>query len=133
VPLSDQEVKHLEMIQGVIARMASNSASLKTWTVTLLAGIFALSAKDADRRFLIVALAPAIGFWALDAYFLTQERRFRHLYDAVRRQENVESFSMVTGPYGSTDPFMAALLSRTLLMFYGAIGLFVLILTLTIF
>jgi hypothetical protein len=133
VDRSDQEVKHLEMIQAVIARMASSSASLKTWTVTLLAGIFALSAKDADRRFLIVALAPALGFWALDAYYLTQERRYRRLYDAVRLQEQVDPFSMATFQYASALPYAAALVSTTLLMFYGAITVFVLVLTWVIF
>jgi hypothetical protein len=131
--LDDHEIKHLDMLQGVIARMAGNSSNLKTWTVTLLAGIFALAAKDADRRFLIVALAPAVGFWALDAYFLTQERRYRALYDDVRMQNGVDAFSMNTGAYTTTKPYSAALFSATLLAFYGAITVFVAILAWIVF
>lgn len=119
--LDDHEIKHLEMLQGVVARMASNSSNLKTWTVTLLAGIFALAADDADRRFLIVALAPAIGFWALDAYFVTQERRYRALYDDVRLQNGIDAFSMSTTAYTISKPYTAALFSSTLLAFYGSI------------
>lgn len=31
--------------------MASNSFALKGWTVTLVAGIFALASKDADKMY----------------------------------------------------------------------------------
>ena len=48
-------MKHMEMIQGVINRMASNSFALKGWTVTLVAGIFALASKDADKMYFLVA------------------------------------------------------------------------------
>lgn len=131
--LSDQEIKHLEMLQATIARTAGNSSNLKAWTVTVLAGIFALSSKDADRRFVAVAIAPAIAFWALDAYFLTLERRSRRLYDAVRRQEQVEPFSMATAAYAATHPYRSALFSPTLAAFYGTITFFVLILALIVF
>ena len=37
----ENKLKHLQMIQGIINRMASNSFALKGWSVTLVAGIFA--------------------------------------------------------------------------------------------
>lgn len=119
----DQErIKHLEMIQLVISRMGANSFSLKTWTVTLLAGIFALAAKDSDSRFVLVAYLPAIAFWQLDGYFLAQERRYRQLYDAVRKSEgDVPIFSMDTRQFASLAPVTAALLSQTLIAFYGCV------------
>lgn len=52
--MMDNKVNHLEMIQGVISRMASNSFALKGWAVTLVAGIFALSSKDADKLYFLV-------------------------------------------------------------------------------
>lgn len=61
--MDDHKVSHLEMIQGVINRMAGNSFALKGWAVTLVAGIFALSSKDADRTYFIVAYIPIIVFW----------------------------------------------------------------------
>ena len=87
------------MIQGVITRMASNSFALKGWAVTLVAGIFALSAKGADWRYFLIAFVPVLVFWGLDSYYLRQERLFRALYDRVRQPEqypNYFPFSMDT-------------------------------------
>ena len=59
--------KHLELIQNVISRMAKNSFMLKGWAVTLVAGIFALSGKDTNKLYFLVAYIPVIVFWGLDA------------------------------------------------------------------
>ena len=58
--MMDNKVNHLEMIQGVISRMASNSFALKGWAVTLVAGIFALSSKDADKLIEVLMLAHVV-------------------------------------------------------------------------
>lgn len=80
----EKKINHLEMIQGIINRMASNSFALKGWAVTLIAGIFALAGKDADKMYFLVAYIPIIIFWGLDSYYLLQERLYRALYDKVR-------------------------------------------------
>jgi len=85
---------HLELLQHVISRMASNSFALKGWSVTVTAALLGLAAKDSNPRFAIIALYPALAFWGLDAYYLRQERRFRALYDAVRTNTSVEPFAM---------------------------------------
>lgn len=92
---------HLQMIQDVISRMASNSFALKGWSVTVTAALVGLSAKDANPAFAVVALYPALSFWGLDAYFLRQERLYRALYDAVRTDRSVPLFSMNTAPFGN--------------------------------
>ena len=79
--------KHLELVQGVINRMTSNSFMLKGWAVTLVAGIFALAGKDTDKLYFLVAYVPIIIFWGLDAYYLLQERLYRSLYDKVRQMD----------------------------------------------
>ena len=81
---AETKIAHLQMIQAVITRMAENSFMAKGWTVTLVTALFALAAVDANRFFVYVAYLPAVMFWALDAYFLRQERLFRKLYDQVR-------------------------------------------------
>lgn len=83
----DKKMKHLELVQGVINRMASNSFMLKGWAVTLVAGIFSLAGNDADKMYFLVAYVPVIFFWCLDAYYLLQERLYRSLYDKVRQNE----------------------------------------------
>jgi hypothetical protein len=80
--------------------MASNLFLLKGWTVTLIAALFALSAKDANADYFLIAYVPPFMFWVLDGYFLSQERRFRALYDHVRALNETQiDFSMDTRPF----------------------------------
>lgn len=93
----DNKIKHMEMIQGIINRMASNSFALKGWSVTLVAGIFALASKDANKVYFLIAYAPIIIFWGLDAYYLLQERLYRSLYNKVRQMDEKDiDFNMNT-------------------------------------
>lgn len=83
----DNKIKHLEMIQSIITRMATNSFALKGWAVTLVAGIFALSSKDTDKMYFLIAYVPTIVFGGLDSYYLLQERLYRPLYNQVRKMD----------------------------------------------
>ena len=51
--------KHLELVQGIINRMSSNSFMLKGWAVSLVAGIFALAEKDTDRLYFLCMIKSA--------------------------------------------------------------------------
>lgn len=94
--------KHVELVQGVINRMAGNSFLLKGWTVTLVAGLFALAASGGNWAYSALALLPSLSFWWLDAYCLRQERLFRKLHDAVRREELQDDlYSMNTATYAN--------------------------------
>ena len=123
----DNKIKHLEMIQALINRMSSNSFMLKGWTVTLVAGIFALAAKDADKRFFLVAYIPILIFWFLDAYYLWQEKIYRCLYDEVRLRPNEDvDFDMNTNRIKSSKKasFYRTMLSKTVFWFYIPLALF---------
>jgi len=118
---TENKLKHLEFVQSVINRMAANSFLLKGWTVTLVAALFALAAKDSDKKYIVVAHFPVVVFWILDAYFLSRERLFRNLYEGVRKKKEGEvDFSMDTEPFvdGRTR-WTASFFSATLLIFYG--------------
>jgi len=123
----ENKQKHLEMIQNVITRMANNSFMLKGWAVTLVAGIFALASKDANKVFFLIAYVPIVTFWGLDAYYLRQERLYRKLYDDVRRKNEKDiDFSMnATLPEYMTDKttYGNTLLSVTELCFYLPLAL----------
>jgi len=118
----DKKLKHLELVQGVINRMANNSFMLKGWAVTLVAGIFALAGKDTDKLYFLVAYVPVLVFWGLDAYYLLQERLYRSLYDKVRQIDEGEiDFSLrVTMQEFNNDrnTYSNCLLSSTELWFY---------------
>lgn len=122
----ENRTHHLEMIQSVINRMASNSFLLKGWSVTLVAGLSALAAADARVQFVYLALLPALVFWGLDAYYLRQERLFRNLYDGVRKaakgSTDNQMFSMDTSPYtNQVRSTFATLLTPILTLFHGAL------------
>ena len=72
--------KHLEIMQGVITRMAENSRSCKVWCVTLVAAVLVLVAQTGEPRHALIALFPTLMFYVLDAYYLMLERRFRKSY-----------------------------------------------------
>ena len=76
----DRKIKHLEFIQGVINRLASDSFRMKGWCVVLVATLFILLAREGRVEFITVALIPVIAFWGLDGYFLWQERLYRARY-----------------------------------------------------
>ncbi len=113
--------KHLEFIQGIINRMAGNLFFLKGWAVTLIAGLFALSAKDSNPKYALIAYFPVIIFWILDGYFLSQERLFRDLYNDVSKlKEKDINFSMNIEKYKaySKNTWISSIFSSTLLLFY---------------
>jgi len=125
--MSADRAKHLEFVQDAISRMAGNSFVLKGWTVTIAAALFALAAKDSNRRFAILALFPALTFWGLDAYYLRQERLFRKLYDKLRRlsvgeYEKAESFSMSTAKHShEVANWFLTLWAPTILGLHGVV------------
>ena len=117
----ENKQKHLEFIQGVINRMASNLFFLRGWTITLIAALFALFVKDANPDYIFVVYFPVIIFWILDGYFLSQERLFRALYTHVRKLDEKEiDFSMDTSEYKKDErnSWVCSIFSVTLLFFY---------------
>lgn len=118
----DNKIKHLEMTQSIISRMASNSFLLKGWAVTLVAGIFALAGKDTDKLYFLVAYVPIMVFWGLDAYYLLQERLYRSLYDKIRQtaEEEIDFSLRATTQVFKSDVnnYCSCFLSVTELWFY---------------
>jgi hypothetical protein len=120
---SEHKLKHLEFIQAVINRLSGNSFLLKAWSVTLVTALFALSTKDVNPKYALVAYLPVLVFWLLDAYFLSRERAFRALYDVVRAEhEGKISFSMDIKRFGKgKNSWPGSFLSGTLSLFYLSI------------
>lgn len=119
--------KHLELIQGVINRMSVNSFQMKGWSVVLVSAILTLSATmDGTVRSSVVCVAylPILIFWGLDGFFLAQERRYRILYDQVRKMNDKDiDFSMDASQFESVGRlrWINVVLSPTLLAFYIAL------------
>lgn len=100
----ETKISYLNMIQNIINRMAKNCFALKGWAVTLVAGVFALAAKDTNAIYFLIAYIPIVSFWLLDAYYLQQERLFRSLYNYVRNlNEEQIDFDMNTDPFKQNE------------------------------
>ena len=126
----EAKLKHLEFIQGVINRLASASFQMKGWSVVLVSALLVLGARAGSFENGLVSLFPILVFWGLDGYFLSRERLFRKLYNHVRQRGAEEGidFSMDVGPLKSKGQFRSrdwcsAVLSRTLVPFYGMLAL----------
>lgn len=117
------KAKHLEMIQGVINRLSTNSFLLKGWSVVLVSALFALSAGNTNPAFIFLAYIPAIVFWGLDGYFLWEERKFRELYNSVcKKDESDIDFSMDTSLVaGQSGSWVEATISKILVPFHGVL------------
>lgn len=92
--ITDKTIKHLEMIEAVIDRMAQNSFHLKGWAVTIVSLISAILISGNDRRLMILLLLPLISFWILDAHYLQLERKYQILYRNVIDDDSDAEFSM---------------------------------------
>lgn len=123
----ENKIAHLQMIQGVIDRMAGNLFYLKGWAITLLGALFAISRSDAiisDIWPSVLLIILLFLFWGLDGYFLSLERCFRDLYDKVRKLDEKDiDFSMNIGEFiklRSRSP-LVTMFRPTLLGFYGVL------------
>lgn len=130
--------KEIDLIQGVINRMAHNSFMLKGWLVTIIVAVLALT-KDTlltnkvDYLSLILML-PLIVFWYLDAFFLHKEICYRKLYDWViekRKKTDEHLYSLNYKRFEKdVDNIFCIMFSKTLFPFYGItamilIGIFI--------
>ena len=138
----ENKIEHLKMIESIIERMAKNSFQLKGWAMTLVTLVGALSANDADKRFIILAFIPIIVFWLLDSFYLQQERRYKALYrETTEMNEKDINFNLNTRLVKYTNDeakricFCRCMFSFCEVLFYGALTgtLLVLIIILKVF
>jgi hypothetical protein len=130
---SSQAVQaHLGIMQAVIQRMASNSASYKTWCITLVSAILVIVADKGKPEYAWLALIPTVLFFSLDAYYLALEKMFRLSYNnfvyKLHQGRVVGSDLYVVVPSGNMVQTMwASILSFSIWPFYMALILMVLI------
>lgn len=84
--LVDLQIAHLNMAQGVIARMSSFSAGVKNFCVTISAGIIAVAYQKQIPMLTEAAIAVVLIFFLMDGYYLALEKRYRELYEEVAKR-----------------------------------------------
>jgi hypothetical protein len=121
----EAKLKHLEFIQGAIARMSTSSFLFKGWAITIAAGLSAFAATSTTgvlRVALIGAILSSVLFWGLDGYYLWIERRYVVLYNRVAAQRPCEiDFSMQTDKSNPVSEWFKICFRPHLWVFYGAI------------
>ncbi|MCY4597320.1 MAG: hypothetical protein OXC19_21280 [Bryobacterales bacterium] len=118
--------KHLDLIQGVIGRLAADSFLMKRWSIAIAVALFVLLSRALLSGSTPVAFIPILIFWGLDGYCLWQQRLFRALYDHVRVLEEEEiDFAMDVDRFRRQRTWLGATFSSTLVGFYGAVILMV--------
>ena len=117
----EAKLKHLEMIQAIINRMASNSFLFKGWSISIIAGLTAFAAKDANKYLLGVSAIAAVMFWLVDAYYLMLERAFRKLYEEVIKRKPDEIDFVMNAPDINFCSWFVTIWRPILFTFYGMV------------
>ena len=118
--MADNRIKHLEFNQLVITRMNVNSFLLRGWSVTLVAALFAFAAKDTNIEYVIITYVSTPLFWILDGYYLSQERKYRDLYNKIRNtpEEDIDFDMNATIMNSNKNSWFSSIFSVTNLIFY---------------
>ncbi len=121
---------HLGIVQSVIQRMSSNSASSKAWCITLVSAVLVIVADKGKPDYAWIAVIPTALFLVLDAYYLALEKGFRDSYngfiDKLHRGEIQSSDLYAVVPSGPMlGQFFRSLSSFSVWPFY--LTLFVMI------
>lgn len=77
--------KYLEFIQNIITRMNTNSFQIKGMSITITSALLALTASNFNVLYAFIVYFSIFIFWGLDAYYLSQEKGYRGLYEDARK------------------------------------------------
>jgi hypothetical protein len=126
--IADLRVKHLEMVQVVISRIAGQGATLKNYCLTLTTALCGFGITLQRPLVALLALLPITIFALLDAQYLRLERRFRGLFDKVRTDDwgGVPNFE-ISSTSAPSASYWAALLSWSIAIFYVPLAIAVMI------
>jgi hypothetical protein len=121
---------HLGILQGVIDRMATNSASCKAWCIAAVSAILVVVADKNKPNYALLSLVPTFLFLVLDIYYLAYERGFRNSYDNFVRK--VHSGTLLADDLFSVRPTggmcslqCQAMRSFSIWAFYGIITILI--------
>jgi hypothetical protein len=124
--VNEDQRKYLEMIQAVISRLSSNSFLLKGWSVTLASALLGYASTQRNDLIASLTLLPALVFWALDAYYLAQERLHRDLFDKARKGRS-EIYAFDISPLSRRKWRLAAMRPTTCVLHGAVVGVAILL------
>jgi hypothetical protein len=126
--IAELHVKHLEMLQSLVTRMATHGASFKSYCITVTTAVIGFAFALHRPAVAALALLPVIAFGIADAQYLRVERRFRQLFDLARKEswDAMPSFdtNLQSAPAQS---FLSAATSWSIVWFYVPLAVGVLL------
>ncbi len=134
----EKVIAHLELIQSNINRYGLYSFLVKIVSIVFLLSTevlfyyFWASIQPIGLHLIVmstVQILIIVGFWVIDAYYLRQERLFRHHYDAIRQQSDTD-LNMYISIHNNKpkSSWKSTIFSLTLVIFYAIEIVFVLFL-----
>lgn len=123
---------HLDIIQNVIQRMASNSSASKAWCITLVSAVLVIIADKGKPEYAYIAFLPTLVFAALDAYYLALEKAFRNSYNdfisKLHNQSLTQEDLYSVAPKGSMSQLQwESIKSFSVWGFYASLGVLIFI------
>lgn len=123
---------HLQILQAVIQRMATNSTSCKAWCITIVSAILVLKADKNKPHLAWLAMLPSFLFLALDACYLSLEKGFRESYNSFIKklhdnQLTSEDLYSVAPKGNMSRHQVESLKSFSIWGFYGALVILVVV------
>jgi len=91
---STAAIAHINLLQGIINRLANNSASCKTWCITLVAAVLSLAGSAHNPAIVAIALVPVVVFGIIDTTYLAHEKAYRDLYERMAEKMRAGTYSL---------------------------------------
>ena len=126
--IAELRVKHLEMVQGLITRMAGYGASFKSYCITVVTAVIGFALTLHRPAVAALALLPVLAFASADAQYLRVERRFRDLFNLIRKEgwEAMPTFEInLRSP--PAQSYFSAVTSWSIVGFYAPLAVGVLL------
>ncbi len=128
---------HIDILQNVINRMASNSVNSKTLAITIVSAIIVLLIDKSKTDGFYIAYIPLFMFFFLDCFYLGLERYFRDLYNNFIESLDSDDFNSTSvyklhGPKTLLEKVKCTVLgawSFSTLPFYAILGLLIFIIS----
>lgn len=116
--MHEHRIRHLELIQTAIARMAENSAAIKRHAVVVSLAVLGSARVLSESSLLLGGVIVTVVLALLDASYLRNERGFRNLYESVRQEEDFQPVDFRMMPSRAGHPVLHSLCSWSVGGFY---------------
>ena len=124
------KISYLQMIQNIIERMSNIGLSIKGFCVAGIGTVMTISDFNIDIILLKNLLIVTILFLLLDCYYLNLERNYRTLYNLVRLSNDecfIDFDLSLKKVCKEKYCYIKCLISKSNLLFYGAIIIIIII------